>query len=284
MNQIISDYRDYLRRLPISEHTKRNYFRRVKAYIEWLACNPDSENALKNVADRDFAVRDFKLSLLHKGLSSASVNAVLSSIDNFYIYLGLGTAKVKRQELPEQAPKSLTPEEQFRFVKAATRLKSNRNRALCMLMLHCGLRVSEIAALDVRDVFVTARKGEVIVRCGKNSKQRRVPLNTAAREALIAYLTEPRDPNEPLFKSQRGTRISVGAIAYFIRQIAREAGIEMTSHSLRHTCLTKLIRSGCDIVIVAEVAGHGRLETTRRYSLPTADDKIAAMEKLSHAK
>ena len=151
-------------------------------------------------------------------------------------------------------------------------------------MLHCGLRISELAALNVSDVFVTARKGDVLVRCGKNSKQRRVPLNQDARDAMLSYLTQPRDPAEPLFKSQRGTRMSTGSIAYFIRQVAREAGIEMTSHSLRHTALTRLIRSGCDIVIVAEVAGHARLETTRRYSLPTADVKIAAMEKLNYAK
>lgn len=284
MEQVISGYKGYLTRLPISEHTRRNYFRRVKAYLQWLDNSPEATRALHDALERDFSVRDYKSYLLNKGLSSATINAVLSSIDNFYLYLGLGIAKVRRQDLPGMAPRALTSEEQYRFLKAITRLKSARNRTMALLMLHCGIRISELAALNVGDVFVTARKGELLIRCGKNSKQRRIPLNADAREAMIAYITEPKDPSEPLFTSQRGTRLSTGAVAHFIRQIARDAGIGMTSHSLRHTALTRLIRSGIDIVIVAELAGHGRLETTRRYSLPTANDKIAAMEKLNYAK
>ena len=153
---------------------------------------------------------------------------------------------------------------------------------MALVMLHTGLRISELVALNVGDVFVTARKGELVVRCGKGSKQRRIPLNSDVREVLQIYLSCPADPAEPLFKSVRGNRISVNAVDHYVRQLAREAGVEMSCHRIRHTCLSRLVRAGIDIVIVAEVAGHSRLETTRRYSLPTADVKIAAMEKLNY--
>jgi len=65
-----------------------------------------------------------------------------------------------------------------------------------------------------------------------------------------------------------------------IRALAREADLALSAHTLRHTCLTRLVRDGADVVLVAEIAGHRRLETTRRYSLPSQADRQAAMERL----
>lgn len=280
MDDVLTGYRAYLSRLPLSSHTKRNYVARVKGFLEWLQ---GSTEALTDWRERDFVVRDYKTFLLQSGRSSATVNAVLSALDNFYLYLGIGGAKVRRQDLPQQAPRALGPEEQRRLLKVVAHSRSARNQMLVLTMLHCGLRISELASLDVGDVFVTARRGELVVRCGKGGRQRRIPMNADLREAMMTYLGAPQDPLTPLFRSQRGTRMSVNAIAHLMRQLARDAGIEMTAHRLRHTALTRLVRSGVDIVTVAEVAGHARLETTRRYSLPTADVKIAAMEKLNYS-
>lgn len=280
MDDVLTGYRTYLSRLPLSSHTKRAYVARVNGFLEWLQ---GSTAALTDCRERDFVVRDYKTFLLQSGRSSATVNAVLSALDNFYLYLGIGGAKVRRQDLPQQAPRALGPEEQRRLLKVVAHSRSARDRTLVMIMLHCGLRISELAALDVGDVFVTARRGELVVRCGKGGRQRRIPMNADLREAMMAYMGAPQDPQAPLFRSQRGTRMSVNAIAHLMRQFARDAGVEMTAHRLRHTALTRLVRSGVDIVTVAEVAGHARLETTRRYCLPTADVKIAAMEKLNYS-
>lgn len=279
----MQSYSDYLNRLPISHHTRRNYRLRVKQYLSWLHDSGDASKALTSAVDRDFAIRDYRAHLLLSGAKPATVNAALAAIDNFYTSLGLGAAKVKRQELPNAAPKALEGEELKRVLKAIARCESSRNKTIALLMLHTGLRISEIASLNVGDVFITARKGEIVVKCGKGSKYRRIPMNSDLREVMQTYLNSPRDPAEPLFRSQKGNRISVNAIDHMVRQIAREAGVEMSSHTCRHTALTRLIRAGIDIVIVAEVAGHSRLETTRRYSLPSAGAKIAAMEKLNYA-
>jgi site-specific recombinase XerD len=75
-------------------------------------------------------------------------------------------------------------------------------------------------------------------------------------------------------------RLSPRAIDLIIRRIGADAHLELSAHVLRHTCLTNLVRRGNDLVLVAEIAGHKRLETTRRYILPSIEDRESAMEGL----
>ena len=72
--------------------------------------------------------------------------------------------------------------------------------------------------------------------------------------------------------------MSTRAVDFVIRRLASDAGLELSAHVLRHTFVTNLIRSGIDVVLVAEIAGHRRLDTTRRYSLPSQADRDAALE------
>ena len=137
--------------------------------------------------------------------------------------------------------------------------------------------------MNVDDVRVSARKGLVIVRSGKGDTYRELPLNADVREALQAWLKArakyPPLLSEPaLFLNLKGRRLSTRGIALVLRQLGADAGLELSAHVLRHTCLTNLVRRGNDLVLVAEVAGHKRLETTRRYSLPSREDREAAME------
>jgi site-specific recombinase XerD len=86
-----------------------------------------------------------------------------------------------------------------------------------------------------------------------------------------------------LFLNQRGGRLSVKGAHDIITAIATAAGLEdedVTAHVLRHTFATRLVRGGTDLVIVAELLGHARLETTRAYSRPTRQDAIDALELL----
>lgn len=283
MENKLDSYRDYLKRLPISDHTRRNYFLRVRKYMEWLSGSVDGSKALTEPVERDFAVQDYKLFLLRSGVSANTLNATLAAIDNYYLFLGLGASRVKRQELPLQAPRALEPEEYRRLLKVIAKCSSLRNKTIAMVMLSCGLRISEVAALNVSDVLLAARKRELIVRCGKNSKRRVIPINTDLAGVLREYFfsLSITDSDAPLFKSQKGNRLSVQAIDSVIRSFSQETGIDFSSHCLRHSCLTRLLRAGTDIVTVAEIAGHARLETSRRYCLPTEAVKVAAMEKIA---
>ncbi len=123
------------------------------------------------------------------------------------------------------------------------------------------------------------------VRRGKGDRYRQVPLNVEVRDALDAWLarraTLPHSDGPALFLSLKGQRLSARAIDLILRRLGRQADVELSAHTLRHTCLTRLVRAGNDIVLVAELAGHARLETTRRYSLPSDADRQAAMDALT---
>ena len=72
--------------------------------------------------------------------------------------------------------------------------------------------------------------------------------------------------------------MSARAVDLAVRRLAADARLELSAHTLRHTALTNLVRSGADVVVVAEIGGHRRLDTVRRYSLPLEADRDAALE------
>ena len=88
------------------------------------------------------------------------------------------------------------------------------------------------------------------------------------------------DGDGALFVGRQGGRLTARSIDRVVRKIGALAGLDLSAHVLRHTCVTNLVRAGNDLVLVAELAGHRRLETTRRYSLPSEADRQAAMEAL----
>ena len=154
-----------------------------------------------------------------------------------------------------------------------------------MLLFYTGIRIGECESLTIDDVQVSDRKGVVIIRSGKRDTYREVPLNAEARRAQQAWLLERAqiinelgEPRSAYFLNRYGERLSDRSIHVVIDNLGKEANLDLSAHVLRHTCLTNLVRTGHDIVLVAEIAGHSRLETTRRYSLPSAEDRAAAME------
>lgn len=288
-----ADYERWLGRQPLSANTKRTYRVRVGQYLEYLSATPaESGDPLEDTHARDYAVRDYKthLKTVRKAKPS-SVNLSLAAIDNFYRFVGLGRPEVRREELPAAAPKALSPEEQKRFLRAVERSPEARDRAIAKLLFYAALRLEELTQLDVGDVPLSARKGKAIVRSGKGDAYREVALNAEVREELDRWLAARRERflsvgfagSEPaLFLSRKDKRLSTRAVDLVVRRLGEEAGLDapLSAHTLRHTCLTNLVRAGYDLVLVAEIAGHKRLETTRRYSLPSAADREEAMESI----
>ncbi|MDP9475009.1 MAG: tyrosine-type recombinase/integrase [Actinomycetota bacterium] len=281
------DYEGWLSRQPLSANTKRAYRTRVSQYLEYLAATPvEYGNPLEDLHARDYAVRDYKSYLKAvKKAKPSSVNLSLAAIDSFYLFLGMGRPEVRREELAQSAPRSLSAEEQKRFLRAVERSPESRDRAIALLLFYTGLRIGELCKLDVEDVALSARKGRVVVRSGKGDGYREVVLNSEVREALAGWLAERKgwpgsEEKAALFLSRRGGRLSTRAVDLIVRKLGEEANLErsLSAHALRHTCVTNLVRAGADLVLVAEIAGHKRLETTRRYSLPSETDREAAME------
>lgn len=283
----LAGYERWLESQPLADSTRRAYCGHARRFVAFLAGWPgEGGDPLADAHARDYAVRDFKSHLKTvRRAKPASVNLALAAVDHFFRYLGAGRPNVRREELAQAAPRALAPEELRRFMRAVERCPSARDRAIALLLINTGLRIGECAALDVDDVAVSPRKGQVVVREGKGDAYREIPLNAEARGAMDAWAIVRRlqlDGSEQraLFVSRKSARLSTRALDLVIRALAREADVTLSAHTLRHTCLTRLVRGGADVVLVAELAGHRRLETTRRYSLPSQADRQAAMESL----
>ncbi len=280
----IERYVKDLERAPLAARTKEAYGQHVGAYGAWLAGRSEGEKAIADPRSRDYAARDFKRHLkLDCGWKPASVNLALAAVDHFNRFVGLGPANVRREPLAQTAPRALSEEQQRGLLRAAEASKP-RDRAIVTVLLYTALRLAELVALDVEDVSISARKGQLIVRSGKGDTYREVPLNPPCRQALRGWLKDRSEragaDERALFVGPRGRRLSPRAVDLVIRAVAERAGLELSAHILRHTCVTNLVRGGNDLVLVAELAGHRRLETTRRYSLPSAADRQAAMDGL----
>jgi site-specific recombinase XerD len=284
---VLDEYADTLASAPLSEQTRRTYASKVRQYLAWLA-DTDTEGDALNAKDaRDWAVRDYR-SHLQTVLKRkpATVNNALAAVDDLYIRRGLGPASAARAELPRTAPKALSTRAAVRFLREVQRCPSPRDRAIALTPFYAGTRIAEITGLHVDDVRLSARKG-ILRILGKGEKVREIPIHPQLRTSLTGWLDErpdwPGADTPALFLNQRGGRLSVKGAHDIITTIAATAGLEdddITAHVLRHTFATRLVRGRSDLVIVAELLGHARLETTRAYSRPTQQDAIDALQLL----
>jgi len=289
---VLATYAGWLKRQPLAARSRHAYLAQVRAFLTWLAGSEHGPQALADPHVRDWAVRDYKRHVkTAKRWAPASVNQALAAIDNFYRSLAAGRPEVLREELAQVAPRSLEEADQRRFLRIVEASPSPRDRAMATVFFYAGLRLSELAALDMADVEMSARRGRLKVRTGKGDAYREVPLNSASRKALEEWFEARTDQlatlahadgddaeETALWLSRTGKPMSSRAVDMVVRRLAAEAKLELSAHVLRHTFVTNLIRSRADVVLVAEIAGHRRLDTTRRYSLPSQADKDAAVE------
>jgi site-specific recombinase XerD len=284
---VLDDYTEALRSAPLSDQTRRTYASKVRQFLAWLASAGLDSDPLTSADGRDWAVRDYRTHLqavLKR--SPATVNNALAAVDDFYVRRGLGPASAARVEIPAAAPRALDKRAQVRYLRAVQACPSPRDQALALVPFYAGARISEIVALDVDDVARSARKG-VLRILGKGERVRKVPIHPQLHTALTGWLSERADwpganDTPALFLNQRGQRLSVRGAHGIVTAIAAAAGLDddATVHVLRHTFATTLVRGGTDLVIVAELLGHARLETTRGYTRPSAEDRTRALDLL----
>jgi site-specific recombinase XerD len=285
---VIAGYRVWLEGQPLAARSRDAYLDQVSSFVTWLAGSDHGAVALTEHAARDRAVRDYKRHVkAERKWAPSSVNQALAAIDNFYRSRSVGRPDVPREDLPQVAPRALEEPDQRSFLQAVERCPSARDRAIATVFLNTALRLAELAALSIGDISVSARRGRLTVRSGKGESYREIPLNSTCRDALTQWMIARSDQlsrragdGDALWLSRTGSRLSPRAIDLVLRRLAEDAGIDLSAHLLRHTCLTNLVRAGTDIVLVAEIAGHRRLDTTRRYSLPSQADREAALEAL----
>ena len=142
--------------------------------------------------------------------------------------------------------------------------------AILELTYACGLRVSEVCALDVSSLNREALTVRVL---GKGNKERVVPYGPPAREALDHWLVRGRpqlvaqSSGEALFLGDRGGRIDPRVVRSMVHRLAAKAGVhDVAPHGLRHSTATHLLQGGADLRAVQEMLGHASLSTTQRYT------------------
>jgi site-specific recombinase XerD/DNA-binding CsgD family transcriptional regulator len=289
---ILAGYAAALAQTALAAETRRTYLSRVRQYLAWLHGDGGARritgDPLTLPQARDWAVRDYRRYLLREADPKRSVryaNNALAALDDFYTRLGMGKAGIARDDLPKSAPRALDQNAQIRWIRAVTSWPHRRDQALALLPLYAGLRIGDAVALDVDDVRLSARTGELVV-FGKGGKVRTVPIAPQLRPVLQAWLDERRSwpgaGSKALFLNRRGGRLTTRGASGIFTAIGTAAGLDdkITAHVGRHTFVSQLVRGHEDLVLVAELAGHARLETLRIYSQPTDADKLSALRHL----
>lgn len=209
------------------------------------------------------------------GLSGRSLQRELSAIRSLYRYLLRERRCRHNPALDLRAPKA--PRKLPRALDAdlAAQLLNHdsddwmdvRDRAMLELFYSSGLRLSELAQLNVGDLDLT--EGEVRV-LGKGNKTRVLPVGRMAREALTRWFkVRPTgsDPTQPVFVGQQGRRLTPRAIQLRVRRYGNEhIGQQLHPHMLRHSFASHLLESSGDLRAVQELLGHADISTTQIYT------------------
>ena len=307
LRQAIRDFIDHLRlNRNASAHTARAYEGDLEQFVNAIAASEGRPRPSLTPADfSPDSVRTYLGVLFHDGVSRASAARKLAAIRTFARWL-------RREGLVDQDPAALaaTPkreqtlpahlsiEEMNRLLEMPDRADplGRRDQAILEVFYASGLRLSELVGLDLDDLNLNGRMVRVL---GKGRKERLVPINQSAADAIRAYLKDreqilreaggapagarrgaqaaraggqgarfARGPEHPLFVNYRGERLGPRSIHRLVRKYMAmcSARFGISPHALRHSFATHLLERGADLRGIQEMLGHARLSTTQRYT------------------
>ncbi len=210
------------------------------------------------------------------GISAASRARKIAALRSFFKYLtdkaGLleynPISNLESPKVRKPLPRYLTAEDSMQLLESVEGPFAERDYCILTLFLNCGMRVSELAGLNLGDF-----QGDSVRVLGKGGKERVLYLNDACKAALEAYLPmriKPHDRDRTaLFVSRNRNRISVQTVKWLVKKHVREAGLDaqkMSPHKLRHTAATLMYQNGVDIRSLQTILGHENLDTTMIYT------------------
>ena len=257
-----------------SDNTRDAYVTDVSKLLNALAA-ADIDPTKATVDD----LRTFMGDLHDLGIMPRSCARILSGIKNFYRYLRLeGIMETDPTELLEspsvgsRLPSVLSLEEIDALIAAMEDTPTGRrNRAIVETMYGCGLRVSELCALQIS--HIDFRNAVMLIR-GKGSKERLVPVNEVALTRIKNYVDTDRNDvpiasvdADTVFLNSRGRHLSRVMIFYILRDAAARAGIRtpLSPHTLRHSFATHLLEGGANLRSIQQMLGHESIATTQIY-------------------
>ncbi|MCL2151345.1 MAG: tyrosine recombinase XerC [Oscillospiraceae bacterium] len=215
------------------------------------------------------------------GLSANSRARKIAVIRSYYKYLTLKANKLSDNPVadldsPKQRkllPRYLSLDESIRLLDCVGGAFKERDFCILTLFLNCGLRISELVGLNLSDL-----RADSIRVLGKGDKERIVYINDACADAINDYLLTRKQiaaiEKRALFLSNRRIRISTSTVHSLVKKHILAAGIDSSkysSHKLRHTAATLMLRSGVDVRTLQELLGHEHLNTTQIYTHVESD-------------
>ena len=270
MNKI-DEFIEYLRfEKKYSENTIDSYNRDLKKFYNYI--NKDFTKVTKNDVSKF-------IQNISKQESPKSISRIISALKSFYKFLQINkytkTNPLTLISNPKQAknlPKVLSEEEVFTLLDINTVTDFDfRNKAMLELMYSSGLRVSELINLNVNDIDL---KNCLVRIFGKGSKERIIPLNDYATEALKIYILDHRynlfkhSENNYLFLNNHGEKMTRQGFFKILKKIAIEKNIKtnFSPHTLRHSFATHLLKHGADLRSIQELLGHSDISSTQIYT------------------
>ncbi len=224
--------------------------------------------------------------------SASARSRKLSCLRSFYKYLTVTimemkdnpTEKIESPKKNKTYPKYLSLEQSVKLLSSIDGKNKERDFAIITLFLNCGLRVSELAGINLSDID---SEMQTLYVTGKGSKQRMLYLNDACREALKEYLkvrpTNAIDSDKnALFISRNRRRISIQMVQTLVYKHLRNADLEnlhLSVHKLRHTAATLMYQYGkTDVRVLKDILGHEEMSTTQIYTHVSDDQQRQAVE------
>jgi integrase/recombinase XerC len=259
--------------------------RTLKAYRQALGTfRAETKAPWKKCTANHF--RDYLFALMKRGQARSYVRLQFSALRTFYQFLaarkGLRSNPVREVQLPKldkKLPLVLTRQQIEELLAAPARVAKNRaapvwmplrDVAIMELFYSSGLRLSELAALDVADVDLYTESVRVL---GKGRRERVCPVGLPALEAISRYRAAANVHSGPVFISKSRRRMSTRSIWLVLKRYLRHTSIpiSISPHKLRHSFATHMLDRGADLRSVQALLGHASLSTTQIYTHVTVE-------------
>jgi integrase/recombinase XerC len=293
MHTYLTDFQTHLAvERQVSPHTVRNYLSDLHQFVDFVQARDGHDlRTPDQIGAAD--IRAFLRALYLQGVGHTTMTRKLSSLRSFLQFLqqqGHVTDNVaQRLSLPKvrrPLPHVLPIDQVFTLLDspetppAPRRL---RDHALLELFYATGIRVSELVALDLRDVDFDANTLRVQ---GKGKRERLAFFGNTAAQALAAYLEvrrtlKPPETETALFLNYRGSRLSTRGVHLVVKHHCRRLGLsaKASPHTLRHAFATHLLDNGADLRSIQELLGHRSLSTTQKYTHVSTDHIMTVYDK-----
>ncbi len=286
----IERYLEELKRTAASAHTVDAYAADLRQFLQFLS-PPETEPPEPQAIDT-LILREWLAGLYRDQLSAVTIRRKLAAVRGLFRFLsreGVVTRNAARllrtPKAPQKLPEVMTAEQVNTLIDGVAAQRTERpfparDRAIFELLYGCGLRISELAGLDMEDV--DRSQGWLRVR-GKGRKERLVPLPAKAAQSLERYWAERRvvRGERAVFLNHRGGRLSDrgmrGIVKLYATLLAGDPSIH--PHSFRHAYATHLLAAGADLRAIQELLGHARLSTTQKYTQVSLTDLMAVYDK-----